>query len=151
MNTRNRNNRYPDYSHSSKNNQKPYQQVKSKKEKLEEAIKISQREQLTKEINKGDLECLICCEFIKYHEAIWNCRNCYHVLHLNCIKKWALTSKSEDGWRCVACQDVSLKVPSVYYCFCGAQKNPSSNRIDTAHSCGETCGRRTKNCDHPCR
>ncbi|GBO98777.1 Protein shuttle craft [Eumeta japonica] len=66
----------------------------------------------------------------------------------NCIIKWVSASKSDDGWRCPACQNVEKDVPHDYYCFCGKLKNPTNNRQDIA-SCGEVCGR-VEGCSHSC-
>lgn len=111
--------------------------------------KLSQREKLIREIEGRRLECLVCVEPIKSQNSVWSCHNCYHILHLNCIIKWASSSKSEDGWRCPACQNVEKDVPRDYYCFCGKIKNPPLNRNDIAHSCGETCAR-IEGCAHAC-
>ncbi|XP_055372263.1 protein shuttle craft [Condylostylus longicornis] len=111
--------------------------------------KLSQREKLIREIEARRLECLVCVESIKTHQHVWSCLNCYHIFHLNCIIKWASSSKSEDGWRCPACQNILKQIPREYYCFCGKVKNPEYNRNDLAHSCGELCGRKD-NCSHPC-
>lgn len=111
--------------------------------------KLSQREKLIREIEGRRLECLVCVEPIKFHQSVWSCASCYTIIHLNCVIKWASSSKSEDGWRCPACQNVTKEVPRDYYCFCGKVKNPQYNRSDVAHSCGEVCGRKT-NCDHSC-
>ncbi|XP_055848662.1 protein shuttle craft [Episyrphus balteatus] len=111
--------------------------------------KLSQREKLIREIEGRRLECLVCVELIKSHNSVWSCHNCYHILHLNCIIKWASSSKSEDGWRCPACQNVEKDVPRDYYCFCGKVKSPQLNRNDIAHSCGEVCGR-IDGCSHAC-
>ncbi|XP_041776975.1 protein shuttle craft [Anopheles merus] len=113
--------------------------------------KCSQREKLMREIECYRLECLVCCEIVKPMQSTWSCGNCYHILHLGCVTKWATSSQSEDGsgWRCPACQHVSKKVPREYFCFCGKQKNPAYNREDLAHSCGEVCGRRDV-CEHAC-
>lgn len=113
----------------------------------------SQKERLTEQLNKGQLECLVCCDYIRQKDSTWSCLNCYHVLHLECITKWALSSKSEEnGWRCPACQNSNIDIPDDYYCFCGKIRDPEWNRHDTAHSCGEICGRvRPKNnCCHKC-
>lgn len=124
---------------------------KIRQEKLEEKItsKCSQREKLTRELDSSKLECLVCCEIVRPNQFIWSCPNCYHILHLNCTTKWASSSKSDEGWRCPACQNISEKIPREYYCFCGKQRNPQYNRNDIAHSCGELCGRE-ENCEHPC-
>uniref|UniRef100_A0A182QRK8 Uncharacterized protein n=1 Tax=Anopheles farauti TaxID=69004 RepID=A0A182QRK8_9DIPT len=113
--------------------------------------KCSQREKLMREIECYRLECLVCCEIVKPMQSIWSCGNCYHILHLGCITRWATSSQSEDGsgWRCPACQHVSKKIPREYFCFCGKQKSPTYNRENLAHSCGNPCGRREL-CDHAC-
>ncbi|KAK9294261.1 hypothetical protein QLX08_011082 [Tetragonisca angustula] len=112
----------------------------------------SQRERLAEQLNKGELECLVCCECIKQNDYTWSCSNCYHVFHLKCIKKWANSSQAENGWRCPACQNVSSIIPDDYFCFCGKVRAPEWNRRDIAHSCGEVCGRTlSKNdCPHKC-
>lgn len=59
---------------------------------------------------------------------------------------------AENGWRCPACRNIVVEIPEEYFCFCGKNKEPSWNRRDTAHSCGEIC-ERTKsnpNCVHKC-
>uniref|UniRef100_A0A182MHE8 R3H domain-containing protein n=1 Tax=Anopheles culicifacies TaxID=139723 RepID=A0A182MHE8_9DIPT len=113
--------------------------------------KCSQREKLMREIECYRLECVVCCEIVKPMQSVWSCRNCYLILHLACVTKWATSSQSEDGsgWRCPACQHVTKKVPREYFCFCGKQKNPTYNREDLAHSCGDVCGRREL-CEHAC-
>lgn len=111
----------------------------------------SQREKLTREIDGGRLECLVCYDKIKPYSPIWSCANCFHIMHLNCIIKWADSSKSEEGWRCCACQNISKSLPHEYFCFCGKTKDPQYNRNDMAHSCGDVCGRIDRdNCPHPC-
>ncbi|XP_034191194.2 nuclear transcription factor, X-box binding stc isoform X1 [Osmia lignaria lignaria] len=111
----------------------------------------NQRERLADQLSRGQLECLVCCEYIKQNDYIWSCSNCYHVLHLKCIKKWAKSSQVENGWRCPACQNMSETIPENCYCFCGKTKAPEWNRRDVAHSCGEVCGRLlSKNCTHKC-
>lgn len=76
-------------------------------------------EQLTTE----KYECMVCCELVCVTAPVWSCQSCYHVFHLNCIKKWARSPASQadgqSGWRCPACQNVSAHVPNTYTCFCG--------------------------------
>lgn len=113
----------------------------------------SQRERLTEQLNRGTLECLVCYEHIKQNDYVWSCSNCYHVLHLRCIKKWAKSSQGEsNNWKCPACRNISFCVPEDYFCFCGKMRLPEWNRRDVAHSCGEICGRHLskKNCPHKC-
>ena len=61
----------------------------------------SQRERLAEQLNKGELECLVCCECIKQNDYTWSCSNCYHVFHLKCIKKWA--NSSQAGKQLISC------------------------------------------------
>ncbi|XP_014226948.1 protein shuttle craft-like [Trichogramma pretiosum] len=110
---------------------------------------VSQRERLTEQLNRGNLECLVCCDSIRQTDYVWSCYNCYHVLHLKCVQKWAKSSQDDSGWRCPACQNVTTSVPSEYRCFCGKEKNPDWNRRDVAHSCGEMCSR-SNGCVHKC-
>lgn len=156
---RNNNNKRDDFGgrreNGDRNGDKPTQKKppptpnKQKKRSIEPS-KISQREQLIKDIENNTLECMICCEKVRDHQSTWSCSNCYHILHLNCIRAWISNSKTDSGeWRCVACQFSRKEVPKDYFCFCEKQKYPPVNRNDLAHSCGEQCGR-TVNCPHPC-
>uniref|UniRef100_A0A4W3JUM6 Nuclear transcription factor, X-box binding 1 n=1 Tax=Callorhinchus milii TaxID=7868 RepID=A0A4W3JUM6_CALMI len=102
-------------------------------------------------------ECMVCCEVVRLMAPVWSCQSCYHVFHLNCVKKWARSpaSQAEDGhggWRCPACQNVSVRVPNSYVCFCGKVNNPEWNRNEIPHSCGELCGKKRSgnDCPHPC-
>ncbi|XP_050970763.1 transcriptional repressor NF-X1 [Labeo rohita] len=110
-------------------------------------------EQLTEE----KYECMVCCEVIRVMAPVWSCQSCFHVFHLNCIKKWARspTSHADDGtegWRCPACQHVALKAPNAYTCFCGKVTNPEFQRTEIPHSCGDMCGKKRSGgeCNHPC-
>lgn len=131
-----------------KNEGKPYRNGKINSIKID-SVNCSQREKLIREIDAGRLECLVCYDMIKPYSSVWSCPNCYHIMHLTCIIKWADSSKSEEGWRCCACQNISKSLPREYWCFCGKAKNPQYNRNDMAHSCGDVCGR-SENCTHPC-
>ncbi|XP_062123975.1 protein shuttle craft isoform X1 [Drosophila sulfurigaster albostrigata] len=111
--------------------------------------KLSQREKLMRDIEQRRLECLVCVEQIKPHHGTWSCQNCYHVLHLKCTITWASSSKSAEGWRCPACQNVLQELPREYLCFCGKLKNPPLTRTELAHSCGELCCR-AEGCNHAC-
>lgn len=144
---------------------------------------------------------MVCCDVIRVMAPVWSCLSCFHVFHLNCIKKWARSPAasqadgtavqhhvdisslvsclvlcsgkknkkhcfvlrrflfpscpdsllikwicfnhqinfmcqnwtkgesvflffpdSAEGWRCPACQNVSLKQPTTYTCFCGERR-----------------------------
>ncbi|XP_037293666.1 protein shuttle craft isoform X2 [Manduca sexta] len=111
---------------------------------------MTQRERLTEQLDKGTLECLVCCERVKQIDPVWSCGNCYHVLHLKCIRKWAQSSTVEGKWRCPACQNPNEDIPSDYRCMCGAMRSPEYQRGSTgAHTCGKAC-KRPRSCPHPC-
>ncbi|ELW70258.1 Transcriptional repressor NF-X1 [Tupaia chinensis] len=83
-------------------------------------------EQLTTE----KYECMVCCELVRVTAPVWSCQSCYHVFHLNCIKKWARSPASQAG-----------KV-----------KNPEWSRNEIPHSCGEVCRKKQpgQDCPHSC-
>ncbi|XP_063824766.1 protein shuttle craft [Ostrinia nubilalis] len=111
---------------------------------------MTQRERLSEQLDKGTLECLVCCERVKQIDPVWSCGNCYHVLHLRCIRKWAMSSVVEGKWRCPACQNTSEEIPTEYRCMCGATRAPEYQRGGSgAHTCGKSC-KRPRACPHPC-
>ncbi|KAJ8971889.1 hypothetical protein NQ314_000502 [Rhamnusium bicolor] len=120
--------------------------VKSKK-KFDAA---SQRERLEEMLNRRLLECLICCEKIKHIDKVWNCMQCYHILHLSCVAAWAKSSKVENGWRCPACQNVCTDVPIYYMCYCSKKIDPRYDPSTIPHGCGEICLRKGRTCEHKC-
>lgn len=116
----------------------------------------SHRERLEEQLRRRVLECLVCCERLLDSEAVWSCGQCYHILHLTCIREWARSSKLDNGWRCPACQNVVLDVPRQYFCFCGKQPNPPYSPGLLPHACSDSCSRLPSNsnsmhqCTHPC-
>jgi transcriptional repressor NF-X1 len=44
---------------------------------------------LTEQLLNESYECMVCCDKIRCHVAVWCCDNCYHVFHLKCARKWA--------------------------------------------------------------
>ncbi|XP_038153849.1 transcriptional repressor NF-X1 [Cyprinodon tularosa] len=112
---------------------------------------------LIEQLSEEKYECMVCCDVIRAMAPVWSCQSCFHVFHLNCIKKWARSPASQaddssDGWRCPACQNVALKHPTSYTCFCGKVTNPEWQRSEIPHSCGDMCGKKRSgaDCNHPC-
>ncbi|XP_069015721.1 transcriptional repressor NF-X1 [Embiotoca jacksoni] len=112
---------------------------------------------LIEQLSEEKYECMVCCDVIRVMAPVWSCQGCFHVFHLNCIKKWARSPASQaddsaEGWRCPACQNVSMKPPTSYICFCGKQTNPEWQRSEIPHSCGDMCGKKRSglDCNHPC-
>uniref|UniRef100_A0A8C5BPS1 Nuclear transcription factor, X-box binding 1 n=1 Tax=Gadus morhua TaxID=8049 RepID=A0A8C5BPS1_GADMO len=113
---------------------------------------------LIEQLSQEKYECMVCCDVIRLMSPVWSCHGCYHVFHLNCIKKWARSPASQaegnlfSGWRCPACQNVAPKQPASYICFCGKVTNPEWQRSEIPHSCGDLCGKKRTgaDCPHSC-
>ncbi|XP_042366487.1 transcriptional repressor NF-X1 [Plectropomus leopardus] len=112
---------------------------------------------LIEQLSEEKYECMVCCDVIRCMAPVWSCQSCFHVFHLNCIKKWARSPASQadestKGWRCPACQNVALKPPTSYTCFCGKVTNPEWQRSEIPHTCGDMCGKKRSgvDCNHPC-
>lgn len=119
--------------------------------------KETQTGRLIEQLSEEKYECMVCCDVIRCMAPVWSCLSCFHVFHLNCIKKWARSPASQaddsaEGWRCPACQNVALKQPTSYTCFCGKVTNPEWQRSEIPHSCGDMCGKKRSgvDCNHPC-
>lgn len=115
-----------------------------------------QRDLLINLLNECKVDCVICYERAKNVEQIWNCRNCYQIMHLKCVIVWFVKSHRSAIWRCPACQCEVIGKPK-YMCFCGTVPNPYHNNVDIPHSCGQVCGLQKKNpnldyddCHHKC-
>lgn len=61
---------------------------------LPDASNESQRDLLTNLLNESKVDCVICYERAKNVEQIWNCRNCFQIMHLKCIMVWFIKSQS---------------------------------------------------------
>ncbi|MEQ2313380.1 Transcriptional repressor NF-X1 [Ameca splendens] len=149
--------------------QKPFQGRGGRRtnfQNINSGQKISEKMPKSKETQTGCLieqlseekyECMVCCDVIRVMAPVWSCQSCFHVFHLNCIKKWARSPASQaddssEGWRCPACQNVALKHPTTYTCFCAKVTNPEWQRSEIPHSCGDMCGKKRSglDCNHPC-
>uniref|UniRef100_A0A673YLV0 Nuclear transcription factor, X-box binding 1 n=1 Tax=Salmo trutta TaxID=8032 RepID=A0A673YLV0_SALTR len=107
---------------------------------------------LIEQLSEEKYECMVCCEVIRVMAPVWSCLSCFHVFHLNCIKKWARSPASQADGRCPACQNVVFQPPNTYKCFCGKVTNPEFQRSEIPHSCGDMCGKKRSgaDCKHPC-
>ncbi|XP_022919104.2 protein shuttle craft [Onthophagus taurus] len=123
---------------------------KEKRGQKYQNVQSNQRERLQDQLERNQLECMVCCERLRNTDPVWSCKQCYNVLHLKCIKQWANTSKLESGWRCPACQNIYPTIPEEYYCYCEKILNPKYEPGMTPHSCGEICQRKGRFCEHAC-
>uniref|UniRef100_A0AAZ3RI10 R3H domain-containing protein n=1 Tax=Oncorhynchus tshawytscha TaxID=74940 RepID=A0AAZ3RI10_ONCTS len=86
---------------------------------------------LIEQLSEEKYECMVCCEVIRVMAPVWSCLSCFHVFHLNCIKKWARSPASQAD---------------------GKVTNPEFQRSEIPHSCGDMCGKKRSgaDCKHPC-
>lgn len=107
---------------------------------------------IIQEIEDGVYVCLICtCEIDRLLQ-IWSCLDCFRVYDLECIRNWATRGSSttaERRWRCPSCHVEHCKVPNLFKCWCGRQRNPT-NDCFIPFSCGNVCGHKYETCVHKC-
>ncbi|THV51324.1 hypothetical protein BGAL_0115g00260 [Botrytis galanthina] len=117
------------------------------------------------DITNGQYECAICTNEVLPNSKIWNCKTCWSVLHLSCVKKWSKNEVSthqqravENGelppprqWRCPGCNLPKEDLPISYTCWCEKEIEPRSVAGLPPHSCGQSCSKkRIGHCPHPC-
>ncbi|KAI3630366.1 hypothetical protein MIR68_011801 [Amoeboaphelidium protococcarum] len=122
-----------------------------KQYEMESLNQLNLKESLKKALDAEVYTCSICCENVRFRDAIWSCDNCYGVLHLKCVSEWAqhsvksvslvgsTQSQQQQVWRCPNCQQQRSALPKKYFCFCGKLENPAGDRFMSAHSCGQQC------------
>ncbi|KAF5878366.1 putative nf-x1-type zinc finger protein nfxl1 protein [Botrytis fragariae] len=102
------------------------------------------------DITNGQYECAICTNEVLPNSKIWNCKSCWSVLHLSCVKKWSKNEVSthqqravENGelppprqWRCPGCNLPKEDLPISYTCWCEKEIEPRSVAGLPPHSCG---------------
>ncbi len=112
-----------------------------------------QGKDLTKKLESGRYECVICIASIGKKAQVWACSHCYVVLHLACVKTWASKSsdESQGAWRCPHCQHVIMEEPK-HVCYCGKTVRPDHDPYLVVNSCGEVCERHREgtDCPHTC-
>ncbi|GFV81168.1 NF-X1-type zinc finger protein NFXL1 [Trichonephila clavipes] len=78
------------------------------------------REFLQDTLTSGAVVCLICIESVKRNDKIWSCQNCYCMLHLECIQKWA----KDSLYYLSAHLDEDKKGKSLKWCCSGTRVRP---------------------------
>lgn len=117
-------------------------------EQLDESLAST----IVQEIDEGTYVCLVCTCEIDRHLKVWNCRNCYRVYDLDCIRDWAQRGSStteQKTWRCPACSFEQKKLPSSFTCWCGRVMNPTADSL-IPFSCGNPCNKKYSHCVHSC-
>ena len=64
-------------------------QTSVSKPRGKKVIPTVQSDELAQQLTAGTYECMVCCDRVEARDYIWSCAGCYHVFHLQCIKKWA--------------------------------------------------------------
>lgn len=141
----------------------PKQQPRTRRFSKSQAPDISTRTH--EDIAGGNYECVICTNEVRSNSKIWNCKTCWSVLHLTCVKRWAKNESStllqralENGelppprqWRCPGCNLPKTTLPETYTCWCEKEVEPHSIPGLPPHSCGQSCSKpRVGQCPHPC-
>ena len=112
-----------------------------------------QGKDLTKKLESGRYECVICIAPIGKKTQVWACSHCFVVLHLACVTTWASKSSEQlqGAWRCPHCQHVVLEPPR-HVCYCGKTLRPDPDPYLVVNSCGDVCERRREgtDCPHTC-
>ncbi|KAK8440283.1 hypothetical protein B9J08_03382 [Candidozyma auris] len=117
-------------------------------ERLDESLAST----IAQEIDEGTYICLVCTCEIDRHSKVWNCRYCYRVYDLDCIRDWAQRGSSTTEartWRCPACSFEQKKLPSSFTCWCGRISNPKADSL-IPFSCGNPCNKKYPHCVHSC-
>lgn len=57
-----------------------------------------QRDLLINLLNTANVDCVICYENAKNIEPIWNCRNCFQIMHLRCTMVWFIKSHRSKSY-----------------------------------------------------
>jgi transcriptional repressor NF-X1 len=117
------------------------------------------------DIANRQYECVICTNEVLPNSKIWNCKTCWSVIHLSCVKKWSKNEVSTHQqraveneelppprqWRCPGCNLPKEELPNLYTCWCEKEIEPRSLPGLPPHSCGQTCSKkRAGHCPHPC-
>lgn len=144
-----------------KNKQKDKKQTDSKEIAVKaKNVNLSRSEILIDQLKKNKCECMVCYSIIRNDKQIWSCGCCYHIFHLSCIKKWALSpaakvAENSPNWRCPGCQTIYHSIPNKYVCFCGKKINPEKENRPfyhlklIPHSCQEVCGKSLSTSNQP--
>ncbi|BFU18993.1 NF-X1-type Zn finger domain containing protein [Entamoeba histolytica] len=106
----------------------------------------TQGQEIMEKLNKQTYECVICMVPIRRYHKIWSCPRCFTVVHSTCVVGWAA---NKPTWCCPVCR-LEFDKPPKPSCFCG--KHVEGSKYESAHCCGEICGkyRVGTNCPHPC-
>jgi len=46
------------------------------------------QKELTSRLQSGEVECVICADVVGKHAKVWNCDQCFQMLHRKCIVDW---------------------------------------------------------------
>lgn len=69
---------------------------------------------LIEQLSEEKYECMVCCDVVRCMAPVWSCQSCYHVFHLNCIKKWARSPASQADGTLLAI--LSRVIPNINVC-----------------------------------
>lgn len=109
---------------------------------------------ITRRLQEGSCDCVICTEPIAASQPLWWCRRCFAVQHLPCMQYWASSRGGATGMpRCPLCQHEQGANTLEFRCFCGKVAQPVvSPNCPVPGTCGLPCGKRQADprCPHIC-
>ena len=112
------------------------------------------------------LDCVACMCPVRVDDQIWQCSECFLIMHLVCLRRWAQSSAARPEtlseecfpdivptWKCPKCRKAYAlsECPTESRCFCGKVVNPPVDLWKAPHSCGQVCGKPLQPpCGHTC-
>ena len=67
---------------------------------------------LAEQLAMESYECMVCCDRVRARDEVWSCPRCYHLFHLRCIGRWAISpAAAVNPGKCV--------LVCVCVCVCG--------------------------------
>uniref|UniRef100_A0A673H187 Transcriptional repressor NF-X1 n=1 Tax=Sinocyclocheilus rhinocerous TaxID=307959 RepID=A0A673H187_9TELE len=110
------------------------------------------------QLTEEKYECMVCCEVIRVMAPVWSCQSCFHVFHLNCIKKWARSPASQaDGTISLALCSLCHPGPCpqcpafiTKSCICGRMRKQVRCSQTGPLLCEDVCGALLNCSEHFC-
>lgn len=127
---------------------------------------IGRSKEISDAIVRESLDCIACMCPVRIDDQIWQCSECFLIMHLVCLQRWAKSSAARPEvfsseffpdivptWKCPKCRKpyTLAECPTESRCFCGKVVDPPVDLWRAPHSCGQVCGKALQPpCGHTC-